>query len=106
MHYHGGRNHLPVTTEGGKKTVMRSGKQYPIPVTNTGKFYGDHNTISSQVIFKEITEVIGGVKISHDLRERIEMVGTAYEDMGEGGVTLSSIERGRVIQPHNTRTNG
>ena len=47
------------------------------PVTNTGKFYGDHNTISSQVIFQEVTEVIGGVKISHDLRERIEMVGTA-----------------------------
>ena len=54
------------------------------PITNTGKFYGDHNTISSRVIFQELTGVIGGVKISHDLRERIEMVGTAYEDMGEG----------------------
>ena len=53
------------------------------PVTNTGKFYSDHNTISSQVIFQELTEVIGGVKISHDLKERIEMVGTTYEDMGE-----------------------
>ena len=39
------------------------------PVTNTGKFYSDHNTISSQVIFQELTEVIGGVKISHDLKE-------------------------------------
>ena len=53
------------------------------PVTNTGKFYSGHNTISSQVIFQELTEVIGGVKISHNLKERIEMVGTAYEDMGE-----------------------
>ena len=54
------------------------------PVTNTGKFYGDDNTISSEVISQELTGVIGGVKISHDLKERIEMVGTAYEDMGEG----------------------
>ena len=54
------------------------------PVTNTGKFYGDHNTISSEVISQELTGVIGGLKISHNLRERIEMVGTTYEDMGEG----------------------
>ena len=54
------------------------------PVTNTRKFYGDFNAISNQVIFQELTEVIGGVKISHDLKERIEMVGIAYEDMGEG----------------------
>ena len=58
------------------------------PVTNTRKFYSDHNTISSQVICQELTEVIGGVKISHDLKERIEIVGTAYEDMG-GGELLS-----------------
>ena len=36
------------------------------PVTNTGKFHGDHKTISSEVISKN-TGVIGGVKISHDL---------------------------------------
>ena len=54
------------------------------PVTNTGKFYGDHDTISSEVISQELTGLIGGVKISHDLKERIEMVGTTYEDMGEG----------------------
>ena len=54
------------------------------PVTNTGKFYGDHNTISSEVISQELTGVIGGVKISHNLKETIEMVGTTYEDMGEG----------------------
>ena len=54
------------------------------PVTDTGKLYGDHNTISSEVISQELTGVIGGVKISHDLKERIEMVGTTYEDMGEG----------------------
>ena len=59
------------------------------PVTNTRKFYSDHNTISSQVICQELTEIIGGVKISHDLKERIEMVGTAYEDMG-GGELLSA----------------
>ena len=76
------------------------------PITNTGKFYSDHNTISSPVIFQELTGVIGGVKISHDLKERIEMVGTAYEDMGGKGVTLNSIKCGRVIQPHNTGTNG
>ena len=40
--------------------------------------------MSSEVISQELTGVIGGVKISHDLKGRIEMVGTAYEDMGEG----------------------
>ena len=60
------------------------------PITNTGKFYSDRNTISSQVICQELTEVIGGVKISHDLKERIEMVGTAYEDMG--GRELLSVQ--------------
>ena len=54
------------------------------PVTNTGKFHSDHKTISSEVISQELMGVIGGVKISHDLKGRIEMVGTAYEDMGEG----------------------
>ena len=38
----------------------------------------------SYALSQELIGVIGGVKISHDLRERIEMVGTAYEDMGEG----------------------
>ena len=58
------------------------------PITNIRKFYGDHNTISSEVISQELTGLIGGVKISHDLKERIEMMGTAYEDMG-GGELLS-----------------
>ena len=48
------------------------------PVTHTRKIHGDHNTISHQVIFQKLTEIIGGVKISHNLKERIEMVGTAY----------------------------
>ena len=30
------------------------------PVTNTGKFYGDHTTISNQVIFQKLTEVVQG----------------------------------------------
>ena len=55
------------------------------PVTHTGKFYGDQNTISNQVVFYELTKVVGGVKISNDLRERIEIVGSTYEDIGEGG---------------------
>ena len=71
-------------TRGGEKDSDEEWEAISYPVTNIGKFYGDHNTISSQVIFQEVTKVIGGVKISHDLRERIEMVGTAYEDMGEG----------------------
>ena len=71
------------------------------PVTNTRKFYSDHNTISSQVIFQELTEVIGGVKISHDLKERIEMVGTAYEDMG-GRESLSIQSNGVELFSHIT----
>ena len=55
------------------------------PVTHTGKFHGDQNTISNQVVFQELTKVVGGVKISNDLRERIEIVGSAYKDIGEGG---------------------
>ena len=69
---------------GGEEDSDEEWEAISYPITNTGKFYGDHNTISSQVIFQELTEVIGGVKISHNLKERIEMVGTAYEDMGEG----------------------
>ena len=72
------------------------------PVTNTRKFYGDRNTISSQVIFQELTKVIVGVKISHDLKARIEMVGTAYEDMGEG--ELPSVQSNMVeLFSHITR---
>ena len=63
---------------------MRNGKQYHILSPIPENFHGDHNAISSEVISQELTGVIGGVKISHDLKERIEMVGTAYEDMGEG----------------------
>ena len=65
MHYHGGQNHLPVTPEGGEEDSDEEWEAISYPVTNTGKFYSDHNTISSQVIFQEVTEVIGGVKISH-----------------------------------------
>ena len=75
-------------TRGGEEDSDEEWEAISYPVTNTGKFYGDHNTISSQVIFQELTEVIGGVKISHDLKERIEMVGTTYEDMGEGELPL------------------
>ena len=77
-------------TRGGEEDSDEEWEAISYPVTNTRKFYSDHNTISSQVIFQEVTEVIGGVKISHDLKERIEMVGTAYEDMGEG--ELSSVQ--------------
>ena len=66
-------------TRGGEEDSDEEWEAIFYPVTNTGKFYSDHNTISSQVIFQELTEVIGGVKISHDLKERIEMVGTTYE---------------------------
>ena len=55
------------------------------PVTHTRKFYDDHNSISNHVIFQELTEVVGGVKISNCLREKIEIVGSTYEDIGEGG---------------------
>ena len=40
-------------------------------------------TISSHVICNDLTSLVGGVKIHNDLRERIEMVGSAYEEMGE-----------------------
>ena len=40
-------------------------------------------TITSQVIMEELNTFVGGVKICNDFRERIEMVGTAYEEIGE-----------------------
>ena len=102
MQFHGGRNHLPVTPEGGEDDSNEEWEAISYPVTNTGKFYGDHNTISSQVIFQELTEDIGGVKISHNLKERTELVGTAYEDMGEGelpSIQLNVVELFSHITP-------
>ena len=53
------------------------------PVTHTGQVSDDLPTISSSVISHDITTLVGGVKIQNALRERIEMVGAAYEEMGE-----------------------
>ena len=53
------------------------------PVTHAGLVPDDQMAISSQVISDDLTSVVGGVKINNNLRERIEMVGTAYEEMGE-----------------------
>ena len=67
---------------------MRNGKQYHIPSPIPENFTVTTTPYQVRVISQELTGVIGGVKISHDLKERIEMVGTAYEDMG-GGKLLS-----------------
>ena len=94
--YHTGKSNLVADTlsrrpeslssnnRGGEDDSDEEWEAISYPITNTRKFYGDYTTISNQVIFKELTEVISGVKISHDLKERIEMVRTTYEDMGEG----------------------
>ena len=47
------------------------------PVTHHGVIPEDSTVISSHVLSQELTAVVGGVKIEADLRERIEMVGTA-----------------------------
>ena len=71
-------------TRGGRKTVMRSGKQYHIPSLTPGNFTVTTTPYQVRLFFQELTKVIGRVKISHNLKERIEMVGTTYEDMGKG----------------------
>ena len=53
------------------------------PVTHTGSTPEEPIIISSQSICNDLTDFVGGTKINHDLRERIEMVGSAYEEMGE-----------------------
>ena len=53
------------------------------PVTHHGVIPEDSTIISSHVLSQELTAVVGGVKIEADLRECIEMVGTAYEGIGE-----------------------
>ena len=53
------------------------------PVTHISHIPEDPIIITSQVISDELNTVVGGVKIHNDLRERIEMVGTAYEEIGE-----------------------
>ena len=61
---------------------MKTGKQYHIQ-SHTGLVPEDPITISSQVISNDLTMFVGRVKIHNDLRERIEIVGVAYEGMGE-----------------------
>ena len=60
------------------------------PVTHTGQIPEDPITISSSVISHDVTNLVGGVKIQTALRERIEMVGAAYEEME--GTDLISIQ--------------
>ena len=61
------------------------------PVTHTGQIPNDPITISSSVISHDVTNLVGGVKIQTALRERIEMVGAAYEEMeGTDPISIQS----------------
>ena len=53
------------------------------PITTTGYIPDDHVYISSQVLSQEITSIVGGTKIDMNLKERIEILGTARESLGE-----------------------
>ena len=46
------RNHLPVTTEEGRKTAMRSGKQYHIPSLTPGNFTVTTTPYQVRLFFK------------------------------------------------------
>ena len=53
------------------------------PIAQTGQNISDQIPISSSVISQDLTSIVGRVKIDNCLRERIEMVGTAYKEIGE-----------------------
>ena len=52
-------------------------------VTTMGYYSDDQVTIPNEVLSEEFTSVVGGVKIGAYLRERIEMIGSAYDQLGE-----------------------
>ena len=43
----------------------------------------DQVTISNEVLSEEFMSVVGGIKISTDLRECIKMIGSAHDELGE-----------------------
>ena len=53
------------------------------PVTTIRYNSDDQVTISNEVLSEEFTSVVGGIKIGADLRERIEMIGSAHDELGE-----------------------
>ena len=53
------------------------------PVTTMGYNSDDQMTISNEVLSEEFTSVVGGIKIGADLRECIEMIGSAHDELGE-----------------------
>ena len=69
-----------------QKGVQDSDKEWEAvsyPITTTGHIPEDHVCISSQVLSQEITSIMGGTKIDAKLRECIQLLGTAYEGLGE-----------------------
>ena len=53
------------------------------PITTLGYNSDDQVIISNEVLSEEFTSVVGGVKISADLREHIKMIGSAHDELGE-----------------------
>ena len=53
------------------------------PVTTMGYNSDDQVTISNEVLSEEFTSVVGGIKIGADLRECIEVIGSAHDEVGE-----------------------
>ena len=58
---------------------MKNGKQYHTELQPRGCIPDDHVCISNQILSQEITSIVGGMK----LKERLEIVGTAHESLGE-----------------------
>ena len=53
------------------------------PVTTMGYVSDDQITIPNEVLSEEFTSIVGGTKINTDLRERIEIIGSAHDELGE-----------------------
>ena len=53
------------------------------PVTTMGYVSDDQITIPNEVLSEEFTSMVGGTKINTDLRECIEMIGSAHDELGE-----------------------
>ena len=83
MRYHGEPESPSDRYNKGESDSDEDWEAISYPVTHTSHIPEDPIIITSQVISDVLNTFVGRVKIHNDLRERIEMVGTAYEEIGE-----------------------
>ena len=53
------------------------------PITTRGCIPDDYVCVSNQILSQEITSIVGGTKLDVKLKERLKIVGTVHESLGE-----------------------